>query len=220
MSIAIIGKKIGMTQYFDDWGNRIPATVIQAGPCPVLRIKTAEGRDGYDAVVLGIGKGREKSKSKPELGVFKKLGMEATELIREIRVTQDEALLYPPGGTVDVTLFTPGEKVDVMGLSRGRGFTGVMKRWGFTGQPRTHGTHEYQRHPGSIGCRTWPGRVIKGRKMGGHHGDARITTLNLKVVAVFPQQNLILIQGGVPGAPNGVVTIRKAIKVAAKRGEG
>ena len=217
MAIAILGKKLGMTQYFDDWGNRIGATVIEAGPCPVLKVKTAESRDGYDAVVLGLGKARLKSLNKPEKGVFSKIGIEPTAVIKEVRVSQDEALLYPQGGSVDVTLFQPGEKVDVIANSRGHGFTGVMKRHGFHGFPRTHGTHEYQRHPGSIGCNTWPGRVIKGRKMGGHHGDTQFTVLNLKVVAIFPTENLILVAGGVPGARNSLVTIRKAVKVAKKR---
>jgi large subunit ribosomal protein L3 len=218
MAIAILGKKIGMTQFFDDMGNRIPATVVQCGPCQVLKVKTAEGSDGYDAVVLGLGVGREKSMTKPEKGVFAKLGIEkAPAIVREIRVSQDEALLYPQGEAIDVTLFQPGEKVDVISLSRGRGFTGVMKRHNFHGQPRTHGTHEVQRHSGSIGNRTWPGRTIKGMKMAGQHGNHKTTVLNQKVVAVYPTQNIILIEGGIPGAPNGVVTVRKAIKVALKR---
>lgn len=217
MAIAILGKKLGMTQYFDDWGNRVGATVIEAGPCPVLKVKTAEGRDGYDAIVLGLGKARVKSMTRPEKGVFAKLGVEPTEVVKEIRVNQDEALLYPQGGAVDVTLFQAGEKVDVTSTSRGHGFTGVMKRYGFHGFPRTHGTHEYQRHGGSIGNRTWPGRVIKGRRMPGQDGNCKTTVLNLKVVAVFPNQNLILVQGGVPGGPNTVVTVRKAVKVAKKR---
>ena len=217
MSIAIIGKKIGMTQFFDDLGNRIPATVVQAGPCAVLKVKSAEGKDGYDAVVLGLGKGRVKSLTKPEIGIYAKLGVEAPDVVREIRVTQDEALLYTQGESVDVSLFQPGEKVDVIGLTRGRGFTGVMQRNGMHGFPPTHGVHEVQRHGGSIGNRTWPGRVQKGMKMPGHHGDSKHTGLNQKVVAVFPAQNLILIEGGVPGAPNSVVTIRKAIKVAIRK---
>lgn len=217
MSIAILGKKIGMTQYFDEFGNRIPVTLVEAGPCQVLKVKTAEGRDGYDAVVLGFGKGREKSMTRPELGVFKKLEATPTALIREVRVTQDEALLYPQGGSVDASLFTPGEKVDVTGTSRGRGFQGVMKRHGFHGTTRSHGTHESFRHGGSIGMGTWPGRVIKGMKMAGQMGNVRKTLMNLKVVAVFPDENLMMIEGGLPGAPNSLVVIRKAIKVAKKR---
>ena len=218
MSIAILGKKIGMTQFFDDLGNRIPVTLIQAGPCPVLKVKTAEGRDKYDAVLLGYGTGNVKNMTKPELGQFKKWEAKPTEVIREIRVDPlTEAPLYQPGSDVDVTLFQPGEKVDVIGESRGRGFQGVVKRHGFHGFPKTHGTHEYRRHPGSIGCRTWPGRTIKGMKMGGRMGGTRSTSMNLKVVAVLQTQNLILIQGAVPGAPNGLVVIRKAIKVPIKR---
>ncbi len=217
MSIAILGKKIGMTQYFDELGNRIPVTVVEAGPCQVLKIKTAEGRDGYDAVVLGFGKAREKSMTRPELGVFKKLEATPNALVREIRVTQDEALLYPQGSQVDASLFVPGEKVDVTGTSRGRGYQGVMKRHGFHGSVRSHGAHEVSRHGGSIGMATWPGRVLKGQKMAGQMGNVRKTLLNLKVVAVFPEENLIMIEGGLPGAPNSVVVIRKAIKVAKKR---
>lgn len=217
MSIAILGKKIGMTQYFDDLGNRIPVTVVEAGPCQVLKIKTAESRDGYDAVVLGFGKAREKSMTRPELGVFKKLEATPNALIREIRVTQDEALLYPQGSQVDASLFVPGEKVDVTGTSRGRGYQGVMKRHGFHGSVRSHGAHEVSRHGGSIGMATWPGRVLKGQKMAGQMGNVRKTLLNLKVVAVFPEENLIMIEGGLPGAPNSLVVIRKAIKIAKKR---
>jgi large subunit ribosomal protein L3 len=210
MSIAILGTKIGMTQFFDDMGNRIGVTLVQAGPCPVLRVKTSDGRDGYDAVVLGLGTVKEKARNKPQLGVFKKLGVDPVRVVREIRVDPlTEAPLYQPGTAVDCTLFQAGEKVDVIGTSRGRGFQGVMKRHGFHGFPRTHGTHEYQRHPGSIGCRTWPGRTIKGMKMGGHTGNARITAINLKVVAVLPTQNLMLIEGAVPGAPNSLVALRK-----------
>jgi large subunit ribosomal protein L3 len=207
-----------MSQFFDDLGNRIPVTLIQAGPCPVLKVKSSEGRDGYDAVMLGFGAGREKSKSKPELGVFKKLDAKPTEFIREVRVTADEAFLYPVGGTVDATLFQVGEKVDVVGTTRGHGFTGVMKRHGFSGFDRGHGTHECFRHGGSIGCRTWPGRTIKGMKMAGRDGNSRVTVLNLKVVGILPDQNLVLIQGAVPGAPNGIVMIRKAVKVKLGRG--
>ncbi len=218
MAITIIGKKIGMTQIFDEFGNRVPVTMIQAGPCPVLRVKTKEGRDGYDAVVLGFGEAREKSMNKPELGVFKKLGVDATRFIQEVRIDPSELASYPEGGVVNATLFTPGERVDVTGRTRGHGFTGVMKRHGFSGFDAGHGTHEVFRHGGSIGCRTWPGRVIKGIKMAGHQGDAQRTTLNMKVIAVLEDQNLMLIEGAVPGAPNGLVRIRKAVKVRLGRG--
>ena len=218
MAIAILGKKLGMTQFFDDMGNRIPVTMVLAGPCPVLKVKTAESRDGYDAVVLGLGKGRIKNMTKPEQGVFKKLGVEPVEIVREIRVDPlTEAPLYQPGTSVDVTLFQAGEKVDVTGTSKGHGFTGVMKRHGFHGFPRTHGVHEYHRHGGSIGNRTWPGRTIPGKKMPGHDGDHRVTTVNMKVVAVIPAQNMILIEGGIPGAMHSVVVIRKAVKVRLKK---
>ncbi|HOU54799.1 MAG TPA: 50S ribosomal protein L3 [Myxococcota bacterium] len=217
MAIAILGKKIGMTQFFDDMGNRIPVTVVEAGPCQVLKVKTAEGADGYDAVVLGLGKARLKSLTRPERGVFAKWNVEAPEVVREIRVSPEEALLYSPGSAVDVSLFQVGERVDVTAKSRGRGFTGVMKRHGFHGFSRTHGVHEYQRHSGSIGCRTTPGRVQKGMRMAGRHGDHQFTILNQRVIAIYPTQNLLLIEGGVPGAPNSLVVIRKAVKVPIKK---
>jgi len=219
MSIAILGKKIGMTQFFDDDGRRLPVTVIQAGPCNVMKVKTAEGRDGYDAVVLGMGNNKESRFTKPVLGQFKKAGLTTCPtIVKEIRVSQDEAMLYPEGGTVDVTLFQAGEKVDVTGTTRGHGFAGVVKRWGFHGAFRTHGrSHECHRHGGSIGMCQFPGRVIPGKKMGGHYGDVRHTMLNLKVVAVFPQQNLIMVQGPVAGAPNGNVILRKATKVRKRK---
>lgn len=218
MAIAILGKKVGMTQVFDEEGNRVPVTMIQAGPCPVLQVKTSEGKDGYDAVVLGFEPVKEKSLTRPELGRFKKWGAVPTRYVREIRVTKDEAATYPaPGQTVLANLFQPGEKVDVTGHSRGRGFQGVMKRHGMHGFPDSHGTHEYFRHPGSIGNRTWPGRVIKGKRMPGHFGNERTTLLNLSVVAVMPEQNLMLVRGAIPGAPGSLVTVRKAVKVRARK---
>ncbi|NOZ02531.1 MAG: 50S ribosomal protein L3 [Deltaproteobacteria bacterium] len=217
MSVSILGKKIGMTQVFDEVGNRVPVTMIEAGPCPVLKVKTAEGRDGYDAVVLGFGKVREKTITRPQQGQFKKWGAEPTRWVREIRLKPEEAEKYPAGETVDVTLFERGEKIDVIGTSRGRGFTGVMKRHGFHGTRQTHGTHEAFRHGGSIGMCAYPARVFKGKKMPGQFGNKRITSLNLTVAAVLPEKNLILIKGAVPGAPNGLITIRKAIKTPARK---
>jgi len=217
MSVSILGKKIGMTQFFDGDGTRIPVTIIEAGPCPVLQVKNADGRDGYNAVVLGFGKGREKSMTKPELGKFKKWGVEPTKYVREVRVTPEEAEMYPAGEKVDSSLFEKGEKIDVIGTSRGRGFTGVVKRHGFHGARRTHGSHEYFRHGGSIGACAYPARVFKGKKMPGQHGNTRTTTLNLTIAAILPEQNLILIKGAVPGSPNSFVTIRKAVKKRLKK---
>ncbi len=218
MAIAILGKKVGMTQVFDEDGNRVPVTVIEAGPCPVLQVKTAEGRDGYDAVVLGFEPVKEKSLTKPVLGRFRKWEAAPTRHVREVRITPDEAAMYPPPGqALQADIFQPGEKVDVTGHSRGRGFQGVMKRHGMHGFPDSHGTHEYFRHPGSIGNRTWPGRVIKGKRLPGHHGDERNTILNLRVVAVMPERNLLMVKGAVPGAPGTLLTVRKAIKVPARK---
>jgi len=219
MSIAILGKKIGMTQFFDEDGRRLPVTVIQAGPCQVIKVKTAEGRDGYDAVVLGLGNKKEYKISKPVLGQYKKAGLTVwPTTVKEIRVTQDEALMFPEGGTVDVSMFQAGEKVDVTGTSKGHGFAGVMKRHGFHGSLRSHGrAHECHRHGGSIGMCQFPGRVIKGKKMAGHYGVDTHTMLNLKVVAVFPEQNLIMVRGPVAGATNGQVILRKATKVRKRK---
>jgi len=218
MAIAILGKKVGMTQVFDEEGNRVPVTVIQAGPCRVLQVKSAQAADGYDAVVLGFEPVREKSLNKPILGRFKKWGAAPTRFVREVRISPEETAMYPAvGESHTVAVFQPGEKVDVTGFSRGRGFQGVMKRHGMAGFPDSHGTHEYFRHPGSIGNRTWPGRVIKGKRMPGHFGNQRTTVLNLRVVAVAPDRNLLLVRGAVPGAPNTLLLVRKAVKVPARR---
>lgn len=218
MAIAILGKKVGMTQVFDEDGNRVPVTLIQAGPCPVLQVKSAAGKDGYDAVVLGFEPIKEKSLNKPVLGRFRKWGATPVRFVREIRITQDELTMYPaPGEVLQAGFLKPGDKVDVTGHSRGRGFQGVMKRHGMHGFPDSHGTHEYFRHPGSIGNRTWPGRVIKGKRMPGHYGDERTTVLNLSVVAVMPEQNLVLVKGAIPGATGSLVTLRRAVKVPAKK---
>lgn len=219
MAIAILGKKIGMTQIFDEDGNRIPVTVIEAGPCRVLQKKSAQGPDGYDAIVLGYEPVKPKSKNKPELGQFKRWNSPPMRYVREIRVTPEEAQTYPnPGEDLTVSqIFKVGEKIDVTGYSRGRGFQGVMKRWGMAGAPDSHGTHEYFRHPGSIGCRTTPGRVFKGKRMPGHFGNQRVTVLNLKVEAIFPDKNIIMVRGAVPGAPKGLLILRRAVKVRAKR---
>lgn len=218
MAIAILGKKIGMTQVFDEDGNQVAVTVIEAGPCPVLAVKSSSGKDGYDAVVLGFGQTKEKSLVKPVLGKFKKWGVTPTRYIREIRVKPEEITAYPqPGGTLNVSIFSVGEKVDVTGLTKGRGFQGVVKRHGMRGFPDSHGTHEYFRHPGSVGCRTTPGRIFKGKRMPGHYGCERKTVVNLKVVAVMPERNLILVKGAVPGSCGSLVTVRKAVRVPAKR---
>ena len=220
MAVAIIGRKVGMTQIFDGMGNVIPVTVVQAGPCRVLKHKTQDGKDGYNAVVLGFENAKEKRLTKPVLGQFKALGSNPFRVVKEIRVKPEEFENYPVGQDVTVKLFNRNEKVDVIGWSKGRGFQGVVKRHGFAGAPKTRGTHEYRRHSGSIGMCEKPGHVLKGKRMAGHMGNERVTVLNLKVAAVLPSQNLILIKGAVPGAKNGLVIIRKAAKVPRKKVRG
>lgn len=203
---GIIGKKVGMTRIFTDGGEAIPVTVVEAGPCPILQIKTEE-RDGYRAVQLGYGQKKEKRSSRAELGHAEKAGVGAApRILREFPLGADEE--YEAGEEVTVETFEPGEKVRVTGTSKGRGFTGVVKRHGFSGRPATHG-HPMSRNPGSIGPGTDPSRVIKGRKMPGQHGSKRTTIRNLEVVRVDPERNLLFIKGGVPGARNSYVLIQK-----------
>ncbi len=216
MSLGILGRKLGMTQIFDENNNAIPVTVIEAGPCPVVQKKTVIS-DDYNAIQVGFLDQKRQRIRKPNLGHFDKAKVPAKRYLREIRLDDKEIQLYEVGQEVKVDIFENGDFVDVTGLTKGRGFTGVMKRWNFHGSATmTHGTHEYFRHGGSVGCATWPGRVFKGTKMPGRYGNERVTILNLKVAVVRPQENLILIRGSVPGAPNGLVMIRQAVKKSKK----
>jgi large subunit ribosomal protein L3 len=212
MATGIMGKKIGMSQIFNAEGKRIPVTLIDTSSCTVLKKKTAEGKDGYNAVVFGFGVTKEKALNKPELGFFKKAKSELRRRIRELRVSSDEISLYETGKDVSPSLFTEGEKVDVTGISKGRGYQGVVKRHGVKGHPKTRGTHEFRRHIGSVGTNTWPGRVIPGKKMPGHMGNANVTVQNLTVMKIVPEKNLIVVQGSVPGSLNSMVIVRKAVK--------
>jgi large subunit ribosomal protein L3 len=197
---GILGTKVGMTQVWR--GDRlVPVTVVVAGPCPVVQRKTLE-RDGYEAVQLGWVEMAEKRANKPELGHVKKAGVAPQRHLVEIR---DYA---PEGDTVEVTIFEPGQTIDVTGTSKGRGTAGVMKRWGFAGMPASHGTKKMHRHGGSIGQRKSPGRVYKGKKMAGHYGAETITTLGLEVVEVRPDDNVILIKGAIPGPNGGLVVLK------------
>ncbi|MER3444947.1 MAG: 50S ribosomal protein L3 [Meiothermus sp.] len=207
---GILGTKVGMTQV---WKNdkAVPVTVILAGPCPVVQRRTVE-KDGYEAVQLGFQPKKAQRVNKPMKGHFAKAGVEPVRYLRELRG------FSPEGDTVTVSIFQPGEKVDVSGISKGRGFTGVMKRWNFAGGNMTHGAHKIHRHPGSIGNRKTPGRVYKGKKMAGHYGAERITVQNLEVVDVIPEENLILVKGAIPGANGNLVTVRETSRrPAAKR---
>jgi len=212
MAIQVLGTKLGMSQVFSETGERIPVTLVEAGPLTVVQVKTAS-KDGYDALQLGYGQRKTSFKSKPLQGHFKKAGIRPTRALRETRVSADEAGQYKPGDRITVDqVFTKGDRIDVMGTSKGRGFAGVMKRHNFRGKNATHGTHEAKRHGGSIGMHTEPGKVWKGQGMAGHYGAERVTVLDLEVVDVRPDENLLLIRGGVPGAPRSLVSIRASVK--------
>ncbi len=208
--VGLIGKKLGMTQVFDPKGELIPVTVIQAGPCTVVQAKTA-ARDGYTAVQLGFGEKKAQRATKAYRTHCLKAGKGVFSVLREFPAADDTT--YTVGQEINVeSLFKVGDHVDVTGTSKGRGFTGVIKRHGFSGFPGSHGTHEYFRHGGSIGNRSYPGRVFKGKRMAGQYGNERVTTQNLEVVAVRPSDHVLLIRGAVPGARNGLVMIRLAVK--------
>ena len=202
----ILGRKIGMTQVWDEDDNIVPVTVIQAGPCPVSQVKT-EATDGYNAVQIGFGDIKAKKVNKPMAGHFSKAGVEPTRFLREVRVENGEE--HKVGETVTVSDFAEVSKVDVIGTSKGKGFQGRIKRWNQRRGPMTHGSH-IQRHPGSIGQCAYPARVIKGVHMAGHMGNARVTVKNLSVVRIDAEQNLMLIKGAVPGGKNALVAIRMA----------
>ncbi len=212
MVTGLIGKKVGMTQLFAADGTVAPATVVKAGPCVVAQVKTA-ATDGYEAVQLGLVEAKPTKENKPSAGHFKKAGVPATRVRREVTLKAggDGA---KPGDIVNVSIFADGERVDVIGTSKGRGFQGVVKRHHFKGGRMSHGSM-FHRAPGSIGASSYPSRVVKGMRMGGHMGADRVTVRNLKVLRVDADNNLLLVEGAVPGGPNSVVVIRKAI--AAKK---
>lgn len=204
---GIIGTKLGMSQIFDEDGQVIPVTAIQAGPCRVIQRKT-KGEDGYEAIQLGYIECSKPSKvKKPVAGHFRRHGTPPCKFLKEFPV--EDASRFQSGQLITVDTFKVGEKVKVTAKSKGRGFTGVMRRHGFKGAPGSHGTHEYFRHGGSIGSTTFPGRVWKGLGMAGQHGGRRVTVSNLKVVDVRPEDDLILLRGAVPG-PNGGIVILQA----------
>ena len=200
---GIIGRKISMTQVFGQDGRVDSVTAIEAGPCFVIQIKRVQ-KEGYDAVQLGFGEA--KRLNQPLKGHLKKLGM--LKYLREFKTSDIESIEI--GHKVDVSIFKAGDVVDVSGISKGKGFAGVVKRYHFGGGPKTHGQSDRHRAPGSIGATTTPGRVLKGQRMAGHMGNERVTVRRLKVVAADPERNLLLVRGAVPGARNGLVTIRKS----------
>jgi large subunit ribosomal protein L3 len=199
---GILGKKLGMTQRFSEDGTLHAVTVIQAGPCTVVQVKTSE-KDGYQAVQIGFDKA--KRLNKPKQGHLKNLG--EFRHLREV-ISKDISGIEE-GATIDVSIFKAGEKVDVVGKSKGKGFAGVVKRYHFAGGPKTHGQSDRHRAPGSVGAGTTPGRVTKGFKMAGHMGNERVTSQNLVVMETDPERNLLLVSGAVPGPQNGLVLIKK-----------
>ena len=204
---AIIGKKLGMTRYFDESGRSSAATVIEAGPCYITQIKTKE-TDGYNAVQMGFGEAKVKSVSKPESGHYAKAGLKPAQVLKEFRdfVSTQE---LKPGDAVTVDQFKAGDIVTITGVSKGKGFAGVMRRHGFGGGEQTHGQSDRWRAPGSIGQSSYPSRVFKGTRMAGRLGGERVSTLGLTILKVDPDNNLLIVKGAVPGATKGIVLIRK-----------
>ena len=210
-SKGLIGKKVGMTAVFMPDGRHLPVTVILAGPCVVTQIKTVE-KDGYNALQLGFGEMKESKTNKPLKGHFQKSGGTCFGFVQEVGIDNPEA--YSLGQSLGPDYFQVGERVDVVGTTKGRGFAGVMKRHGFSGMRATHGVKGH-RVPGSIGCSAWPSKVVKGKKLPGHYGAARKTVKNLEIVDIRPEENLILIKGPVPGHRDGIVILNK-LKFASK----
>ena len=209
MKKGIIGKKIGMTQLFDEKGNVIPVTVISAGPCVVVAKKTAD-KEGYDSVQLGYQYIAERKLTKPAKGTFKKAGVSYKKYLKEFRL--DGAAEMNVGDTVTADTFEVGEKVDVTGITKGRGYSGVIKRWGAHRLRMTHGTGPVHRQVGSMGANSTPSRVFKNKKMAGQYGNEKVTVLNLEVVKIDADNNLIAVKGAVPGSRGGIVCIRNTVK--------
>ncbi len=203
---GLIGKKIGMTQIYTEDGVRVPVTIVQAGPCTVTQVKS-KAVDGYEAVQVGFGPAKPKHTTKPLQGHFAKAGIQPLKVLAEFEGVP--GFEYKQGQTFTVSLFKEGDRVSVTGKSKGKGFAGVIKRHGFHRQPKTHGTKNTLRHPGSIGQASDPSRVFKGMRMAGHYGNARVTVRNLEIVKVDTEQNQVFIKGAVPGANNGIVYITK-----------
>jgi len=206
---GLIGRKIGMTQIFDESGRAIPVTLLEAGPCFVSQIKNAE-TDGYSAVQLAFGEVKPKRLSKAELGHLKTNNLPPVRVLREFRTKKLEGI--NPGDELKASVFAAGEYVDVIGTSKGKGFAGAMKRHGFHGGSKTHGQSDRQRSPGSSGSGTTPGRVYKGKRRPGHMGNVQVTSSHIRVAMVDPERNLIAVQGSVPGAKGGTVVIKEARK--------
>ena len=211
MGIHLLGNKIGMTQIFDENGAVVPVTVLKVGPCYVVGKRTEE-KNGYSAVVLAFEDIKEIRARKSELGLYKKANVQPKKNMKESRVSREELEKFEIGQEVSIDLFKKGDLVDVSGRSKGRGFTGVMKRHGMAGAKKSHGTHEYFRHGGAIGASASPSHVFKGTKMPGRYGASRVTIQHLRVVDVKPEKNIILVKGAVPGPNRGNVEIAHSVK--------
>ncbi|MDL4776300.1 MULTISPECIES: 50S ribosomal protein L3 [Thermomonosporaceae] len=210
---GVLGEKLGMTQVFDDEGRIVPVTVVQAGPCVVTQLRSQQ-TDGYTAVQLGFGQIDPRKVNKPRTGHFEKAGVTPRRYLVELRA--DDTTEFELGQEITVQVFEAGQKIDVTGTSKGKGTAGVMKRHGFKGLSASHGTQRKHRSPGSIGGCATPGRVFKGLRMAGRHGNARTTVQNLTIHAIDPEKNLLLIKGAVPGPNGGVVLVRDAVKGTGK----
>ena len=209
MGKAIIGRKVGMTQIFAEDGKVIPVTVIEAGPCPVVQVKTTE-TDGYVALKLGFLDAKEKAMNKPDLGQFKKAGVKPCKVLKEVRLDSVEG--YKVGDEVKADVFAAGDKVDASGVTKGHGYTGVIKRWNQHRLKETHGVGPVHREPGSMGANSSPSRVFKHKKLAGQYGVENVTIQNLEVVRVDAQRNAILVKGAIPGAKGSVVTLKTSVK--------
>jgi large subunit ribosomal protein L3 len=206
---AILGKKVGMTQIFDEQGEVVPVTVIEAGPCFVTQVKTQEN-DGYQAIQVGFGEVKPRRLTKGQRGHLEGNDLPLLRYLREVRVKGET--VYEVGQRITVDIFTAGERVDIVGKTKGRGFAGTVKRHGFHRQPKTHGQSDRERAPGSIGATTGTGRVFKGKRMAGRMGNARVTSENLLIALVDPERNLLAVRGSVPGPKGGLVLVKPARK--------
>ena len=209
MNKAITGKKLGMTQIFSADGKVIPVTVVEAGPCPVVQIKTV-GNDGYEAVKVGFGNVDEKRVNKPDAGQFKKVGVAPLKVLKEFRL--DNVSAYTVGQVITVDTFAAGDKVDVVGLTKGHGFSGVIKRWNQHRLKMTHGVGPVHREVGSMGANSSPSRVFKNKHMPGQYGNERVTIQNLEIVKVDTARNVLLIKGAIPGPKGGIITVSNTVK--------
>ncbi len=209
MQKGLIGKKLGMTQFFDANGNVIPVTVIEAGPCMVSQIKTAEN-DGYEAIQVGFGDLKASKVNKPMKGHFAKGNVAPKKVLREFRL--DDISTYKVGDLIKADIFAEGDKVDAVGTSKGKGYAGVIKRWNFSRLKMSHGTGPVARHGGSLGASSTPSRVMKGKKMAGHLGAERVTVQNLEVVKIDAENNIIAVKGAVPGPKGGIVVLQDSVK--------